>query len=160
MAEAKRHLESIIIPSSPQEATTAETSSSSSDSSATASTSTISPEPAQQAEPEKPETSSSSASSSLESSQSSASQLEPVASTSSSESSPGEADWSNFTPQRAIAAAHKATKQPGSATACVLQLRPGSSVLTAANLVSWAPSLYFILPFALGHWQWCAQASQ
>ena len=38
-------------------------------------------------------------------------------------------------PQTALAAAHKATKQPGSSTALVLQLKEGSSTLKASNLV-------------------------
>ncbi|KAL0047610.1 hypothetical protein WJX82_007709 [Trebouxia sp. C0006] len=37
-------------------------------------------------------------------------------------------------PQSALAAAHKATKQPGSSTALVLHLREGSDTLTASNL--------------------------
>lgn len=39
-------------------------------------------------------------------------------------------------PQTALAAAHKATKQPGSSTALVLQFREGSNTLKASNLVS------------------------
>lgn len=38
-------------------------------------------------------------------------------------------------PQSALAAAHKATKQPGSSTALVLHLREGSNTLKASNLV-------------------------
>ena len=38
-------------------------------------------------------------------------------------------------PQHALAAAHKATKQPGSSTALILQLREGSNTLKASNLV-------------------------
>ena len=38
-------------------------------------------------------------------------------------------------PQSALAAAHKATKQPGSSTALVLQIREGSNTLKASNLV-------------------------
>lgn len=37
-------------------------------------------------------------------------------------------------PQHALAAAHKATKQPGSSTALILQLREGSNTLKASNL--------------------------
>lgn len=37
-------------------------------------------------------------------------------------------------PQSALAAAHKATKQPGSSTALVLQIREGSNTLKASNL--------------------------
>ena len=40
------------------------------------------------------------------------------------------------TPQTALAAAHKATKQPGSSTALVLHLTEGSNTLKASNLVS------------------------
>ena len=39
-------------------------------------------------------------------------------------------------PQTALAAAHKATKQPGSSTALVLQFKEGSNTLKASNLVS------------------------
>ena len=38
-------------------------------------------------------------------------------------------------PQTALAAAHKATKQPGSSTALVLQFKEGSNILKASNLV-------------------------
>lgn len=38
-------------------------------------------------------------------------------------------------PQTALAAAHKATKQPGSSTALVLQFKEGSNMLKASNLV-------------------------
>lgn len=40
----------------------------------------------------------------------------------------------NCSPQTALAAAHKATKQPGSSTALVLHLKEGSNILTASNL--------------------------
>ena len=38
-------------------------------------------------------------------------------------------------PQTALAAAHKATRQPGSSTALVLQFKEGSNTLKASNLV-------------------------
>lgn len=38
-------------------------------------------------------------------------------------------------PRTALAAAHKATKQPGSSTALVLQFREGSNMIKASNLV-------------------------
>lgn len=133
MAEAKKHLESIIIPSLPAESTSAESQPSDSDGPSQASDTT----------PPEASTNSSTTSAATSSEHSSETARSPdaTASTSSSETPPAASDWSNFTPQTAIAAAHKATKQPGSSTACVLQLRPGSSILTAANLVSqWNPT--------------------
>ncbi len=52
------------------------------------------------------------------------------------QSSPASASSAaDCSPQSALAAAHKATKQPGSSTALVLHLREGSNTLTASNLV-------------------------
>ena len=118
MAEAKKHLESMIIPSAPSRDTSSET------------TSTDGAGPSQQSAGTQPEATT--PPSVPSSSGDEASPSEDSATSSSSEAP----DWSSFTPQTAIAAAHKATKQPGSSTACVLQLRPDSSILTAANLVS------------------------
>lgn len=78
-----------------------------------------------------PQAASSSNSSSLSST--SDRNISPAAEQSSQASSTPRADCN---PQTALAAAHKATKHPGSSTALVLQLREGSNTLKASNLVS------------------------
>ena len=73
-----------------------------------------------------------SASSSSSASNSSDQRVSSAASTSSSQS--------ECNPQTALAAAHKATRQPGSSTALILQLKDGTNTLKASNLVRQQPA--------------------
>ena len=94
---------------------------------------TPSPSGARSSSPEAtPSSSSSSSNSSLLSTSGSDEGSSSVAQQSSQSSAPSSVDCN---PQTALAAAHKATKQPGSATALILQLREGSTTLKASNLV-------------------------
>ena len=95
---------------------------------------TPSPSGARSASPEATPSSSSSSSSnsSLLSTSGSDEGSSSVAQQSSQSSAPSSVDCN---PRTALAAAHKATKQPGSATALILQLREGSTTLKASNLV-------------------------
>lgn len=94
---------------------------------------TPSPSGARSASPEATPSSSSSSSSnsSLLSTSGSDEGSSSVAQQSSQSSAPSSVDCN---PRTALAAAHKATKQPGSATALILQLREGSTTLKASNL--------------------------
>lgn len=132
MREAKAHFES--APEAPPRAESAPASSSSSSSGSSTTSSTSQPQKAESGRLHL---------TSRDSSSSNGSALQDAIATDRSPSNTSQAGGdasvlgdAKRNPQTALAAAHRATKQPGSSTALVLQFTEGSNTLKASNLAS------------------------
>ena len=152
MREAKLHFESFEEESSASDSAesaslTAAANTASDGSSSSAGNSQVQSQASQQTSTASASTSSSAASASEPPSSSNSSNASPSTSAASNSSASNSSDQqvssaastsslqSECNPQTALAAAHKATRQPGSSTALILQLKDGTNTLKASNLV-------------------------